>query len=170
MNKVDIAENLFESFDVIMEQRIKKLQYSQCYLMEIVEETKILGIYRVKYQGHSYKATSLGYPYSKGDMVWVLAPRNTLDDELTIVGIVESYYKPSQHHTVFKGKLVECTGLDLNTSYTHFKFEDGISGYLLDAGHVITWDRINNNWLNKDVYYFEIDGIRYIDRPVLSMK
>ena len=170
MNKIDITENLFEAIDVIMEQRIRKLQYSQCYLMEVIEQTNILGVYRVRYQGHSYKATSLGYPYSPGDMVWVLAPRNTLDDELTIAGIVNSYYRPSQHHAVFKGKLVSCAGLDEDTSYIKFTFEkDGVNGYLLDAGHVITQEQINTSWLNKEVFYFEIDGVRYIDRPVLSV-
>ena len=163
MNKVEITENLFEAFDVIMEQRIKKLQYSQCYLMEIVKETEKLGVYRVKYQGHSYKATSLGYPYRKGDMVWVLAPRNTLDDELTIVGIVDHYYKPSQHHTVFKGQLKECVAEHAwpNEQYLKFQFTDGAFGYLLDAGYS------SADWQNKEVFYFEIDGIRYIDRPVV---
>lgn len=96
MNKVDIAENLFEAVDVILDQRIKKLKFSQCYLMEVIEETKTVGVYSVKYQGHKYKALGTGYVYHKGDMVWVLAPRNTLEDELTITGIVSLYYKPTE--------------------------------------------------------------------------
>lgn len=165
MNKTEITENLFEAIDVIMEQRIQKLRYSQCYLMQIVAPVKNkelkLGVYQVNYQGNNYTATSLGYPYEIGDMVWVLAPQNSLEDELTIIGIVDYYYKEKMHHVVSKGKLADTTCEDMENGYWKLNLGSIGYGYFLSP-NAPTWIA-----QGKEVFYFEIDGIRYIDRPVM---
>ena len=167
MNKTEITENLFEAIDVIMEQRIQKLRYSQCYLMQIVAPVKNkelkLGVYQVNYQGDNYTATSLGYPYEIGDMVWVLAPQNSLEDELTIIGIVDYYYKEKMHHVVSKGKLSSGSYEDVGNGYWKLNLASVGNAYFLSSTEP-TWAEAK-----PEVFYFEIDGVYYIDRPVMNI-
>ena len=100
MNRTEVANNLFDSIDVIVDRKLQKLSFDRCVLMQIVapvsnNEGKYHNKYVVKNQNYKTEAYALnGYKtYNKGDMVWILIPQNSYKREKFILGQVDLYYK-----------------------------------------------------------------------------
>ena len=100
MDKLSIANNLFESIDILIEEKLKTLQFNRTLLMKVVDlpefDEERLGRYQVEYQGKIYFARSAladSTSLEKEDMVWVLVLNNNINNEKIIIDVVDYYYK-----------------------------------------------------------------------------
>lgn len=88
----NIANNILNSIDLIVEKRLQDADYDKTIKAEIIEQENVfLNRYRAKYQ----EAIILVYgqgdtQYHAGDQVYVLVPKNDMSLDKQIVGMVKS--------------------------------------------------------------------------------
>ena len=104
MNKNDIADNLFEAIDIILNEKLKKLQLDKTILMRIIYPVDEDGNdisenlnntvntrYLVQYQDNQFTVQAFGLiQYKPGQMVWVLVPQGNMENEKIIIGQIEN--------------------------------------------------------------------------------
>lgn len=94
MNKMDVANNLFEAIDTIVDKKLKALKFDRCIMAHIRvkddEEQKDLSKIEIEYQDQILVAVPLcpitESDYGKG--AYVLIPDNDFSNTLFIIGII----------------------------------------------------------------------------------
>lgn len=92
MDKMDVANNLFEAIDTIVDKKLKALQFDRCIIAHLlgpsdeISETQV----QIQYQDQILAATPL-CPLNYDEDYWkvgvyVLVPNNDFTQELFIIG------------------------------------------------------------------------------------
>lgn len=82
----NITESLFGAIDVIVDKKIREAAYDRTFIATIIRQEKG-NKYRIRYQDAVLSAFAVGgQVYTKDTKVYVLAPTNSLDDVLYILG------------------------------------------------------------------------------------
>ena len=85
----NISENLFQSIDTIISQRLNEVQFDITVTGEVVDSSEAeRGIYRVKSDNIEFSATGEPSRYVNGAQVYITIPKGNYNNDKIIVGVV----------------------------------------------------------------------------------
>lgn len=86
----EIAEQIFEAIDIIVDKKLEALEFDRCIVAEVLAAKREKNTYYCKYQDKQFWAAPSAphASYSIGDYVYVLIPQNNFNRyDKIIVGI-----------------------------------------------------------------------------------
>ena len=91
-NKNEIANNLFEAIDIIVDKKLSSLTFNRTIVGEIIEPAD--GGYRVRHQDSTFIAypADRGVSYQSGAAVYVLLPNNSFNNTKIILSSVAKQF------------------------------------------------------------------------------
>lgn len=88
MQSNEIAENIFKSIDIIIQERLFNLNFDKTITCIIEDNSEYKnGKYLVSYGESKFYAYTESGVYSKGDSVYVLIPMGDFNENKFIIGI-----------------------------------------------------------------------------------
>lgn len=93
-NKMEVANALFDSIDIIIDKKLEKLGFDRTIVAEVIADKTADG-YQVKYQDSKFNARPIGNTeYSIGDYVYVVILSNNMKRAKFIYGKVQKGEAP----------------------------------------------------------------------------
>ena len=87
MNYTEIANQIFESIDILVDKKLEELEFNITLICQIEEAPDSTDIIQVRYQDSIFDAYPIGaHSYQKGDQVLVLIPNNDMKRKKYILG------------------------------------------------------------------------------------
>ena len=91
MNRTEVANNLFDSIDIIIDRKIAKLELDRTIPMKIVAINSYDNSYTAEYQGARHIVYPIGTDaYKENNTVWVLVPQNKFSNDKFILGPISA--------------------------------------------------------------------------------
>lgn len=88
-NKQDVANAIFDSIDIIVNQKLSKLAFNTTIIGRVNKRHSNTD-YEVIYQDRKIRAISLGPIYEEDNMVYVMIPNNKSDYSAFILGVIDT--------------------------------------------------------------------------------
>ena len=88
-NKQEVANAVFDSIDIIVNQKLQKLAFNTTIIGRVNKRYSNMD-YEVIYQDRKIRAISLGPIYEKDKMVYVMIPNNKSDYSAFILGVIDT--------------------------------------------------------------------------------
>ena len=85
-NKMEIADAIFQSIDVIIDKKLSKLDFDRTIIAEVIAQASD-GVYRIKYQNQELLAYAINNDkYTEKTSVYVLLPKGSTERRIFILG------------------------------------------------------------------------------------
>lgn len=88
-NKQEVANAIFDSIDIIVNQKLQKLAFNTTIIGRVNKRYSNID-YEVIYQDRKIRAMSLGPIYEEDKMVYVMIPNNKSDYSAFILGVIDT--------------------------------------------------------------------------------
>lgn len=88
-NKQEVANAIFDSVDIIVNQKLSKLAFNTTIIGRVNKRYSNVD-YEVIYQDRKIRAISLGPIYEENNIVYVMIPNNKSDYSAFILGVIDT--------------------------------------------------------------------------------
>lgn len=107
----DVAESLFQSFEILADKKLSQLQFDKTIKAVIAKVVDVdTGEYKVKYKGNTFSAFAKDKEiYSEDNMVYVTVPEGDFSNKKIISGLISDKSLSERQMTALQNSIIEAS-------------------------------------------------------------